>query len=58
MAAHRMLQTGHFAISQPALLPIPPTPSISNTDGRKGQQKYHEIQPSEMEIVGYYNKNQ
>ena len=41
----------------PTLLPIPPTPSIINTDGRKGQQKYLEIQPSEIEKV-IYNKNQ
>ena len=35
---------------------IPPTPSIINTDGRKGWQKYLEIQPSETEVS--YNKNQ
>ena len=29
--------------------PISPTPSIINTDGRKGRQKYLEIQPSDRE---------
>ena len=33
--------------------PIPPTSSIINTDGRKGWQKYLEIQPSETEKVSY-----
>ena len=36
--------------------PIPPTPSICNTDGRNRCQKYHEIQPSKIEKVNY-NKN-
>ena len=40
-----------------ALPPIPPTPSIINADGRKGWQKYHEIQPSEIEEISN-NKNQ
>ena len=35
----------------------PTHPSIINTDGRKGWQKYHKIQPSEIEKVNY-NKNQ
>ena len=37
--------------------PIPSTPSIINTDGREGQQKYHEIHPSEIEKLSF-NKNQ
>ena len=34
----------------------PTYPSIINTDGRKRQQKYHEIQPSEIEEVSYNKK--
>ena len=33
-----------------------PTPSIIYTDGRKGRQKYIEIQPSETEKVSYNRK--
>ena len=40
----------------PAPPPIPPTPSIIYTDGRKGRQKYLEIQPSETEKVSYNRK--
>ena len=39
------------------LPPHPTQPSIINTDSLKGRQKYHEIQPSEIEKVNY-NKNQ
>ena len=37
-------------------LSVPPTPSIINTDSRKGWQKYLEIQPSETEKVSYNRK--
>ena len=66
MAAHGVSQTKVFATShptrhspshttppRPAPQPIPPTPSIINTDGRKGQQKYLEIQLSEIEKASY-----
>ena len=50
MAAHGVSQTRVFATSHPTPslpTPLPPThhthPSIINTDGKKGQQKYHEI---------------
>ena len=42
MATHGVSLGVVFATSlptHPALPPIPPTPSIINTDGRKGQQK-------------------
>ena len=44
MAVHGVSQTRVLATSHPvppnlALPPIPPTPSISDTDSRKGQQK-------------------
>ena len=67
MAAHGVSLGVVFATSHPTpphpiplhptQPPIPPTPSIINTDGRKGQQKYLEIQPSETEKVSY-DKNQ
>ena len=37
--------------------PIPPTSFIINTDGRKGRQKYLEIQPSETEKANYNKTN-
>ena len=40
----------------PAPPPIAPTPSIINTDSRKGRQKYLEIQPSETKKVSYNRK--
>ena len=43
--------------SWPATHPVLLLISISNTDLRKGQQKYHEIQPSEIDEVSY-NKSQ
>ena len=64
MATHGVSQTGFFCYLPPHLvlphctpLPIPPSPSIINTDGRKRQQKYHEIQPSGIKKISY-NKNQ
>ena len=47
----------HPVPPHPTLPPIPPTPSISNTDGRNWQQKYHEIQPLEIEKVSYNKTN-
>ena len=55
-AAHGYLKRGLLLPPTPSRT-IPLTPSIINTDNRKGQQKYHEIQPSEIEEV-IYNKNQ
>ena len=65
MAAHGVSQgvvfatshPTHLSPSHPTPLPIPPTPSIINTDSRKRWQKYLEIQPSEIEKASY-NKNQ
>ena len=66
MAAHGVSLRVVFATSLPthtssshptppclALPPIPPTPSIINTDDRKRWQKNLEIQPSETEKVSY-----
>ena len=66
MAVPGVPRLGFFATSRPTYPPIPPQPtspsipptlSISNTDVRKGCQKYHEIQPPVTKKVSY-NKNQ
>ena len=46
----------HPTPPHPAPPPIPLTPSIINTDGRKGWQKYLKIQPSETKKVSYNRK--
>ena len=57
MAAHELSQMVVFATSHPTHpSPSHSTPSIINADDRKGWQKYHEIQPSEIQEVSY-NKN-
>ena len=43
----------HPVPSHPALQPISPTPSISNTNVRKLWQKYYDIQPSMIKKVSY-----
>ena len=60
IATHGMSQEVVFATSHlpptppcPTPLSIPLTPSIINNDGGKGQQKYLEIQPSEIEKISY-----
>ena len=66
MAAHGVSLGVDFATPIPPTTPHPPTPyfashpthpSIINTDGRKGRQKYLGIQPFEIVKVSY-NKNQ
>ena len=58
---HRMPPANHPIPSNPTPShltspPLPPIPSIINTDSKKGRQKYQEIQPSEIKVS--YNKNQ
>ena len=50
MDAPGVSQVGFFPTSHS-------TPALHHTDGRKGWQKYHEIQLSEVEKVSY-NKSQ